>query len=118
MGTLPTKVIQTYKSDTAPNLIFNISREDGTIVSLVGCTVAFIIQDPITKLSTNDPSAGKTNICQITNATAGVCAYSWNSGGTDTSDVGFYPCNLRILYPNNTVENYALTLSVENTLVS
>lgn len=118
MGTSPTKVIQTYRGDTAPDLTFNLTREDGTIVNLTGATVSFIIQDPVTKLSTNDPGAGKTNLCQITNATGGVCVYSWNAGGTDTPDVGFYPANLKIEYPTGAIETYSMTISVENTLIS
>src|ERR1017187_6432228 len=108
MGTTPIKVIQTYKGDTAPDLTFNITREDNSIVNLTGATVAFIIQDPLTKLSTNDPSGGKTNLCTVTNPTGGVCVYTWNVGGTDTPDTGFYPCDIVINYPNNTVEHYSL----------
>lgn len=118
MPTTPLKVIQTYRGDTAPDLTFNITREDGSIVDLTGATVVFIIQDPITKHSTNDPSGNITNLCTITNPVGGVCMYSWNAGGTDTPDVGFYLANLKIEYPNQTVETYALTISVENALVS
>lgn len=118
MATTPIKVIQTYKGDTAPDITFNISREDGTIVDLTGATVAFILQNPGTGLSTNDPSGSITNLCAITNPTGGTCVYTWNTGGTDTPVTGYYKANLKILYPNNTTETYGLTVAVENDLIS
>lgn len=120
MGTTPTKVIRTFRGDTAPDLTFNITREDGSVVNLTGATVAFIIQDPLTHLSTNDPnpSLGITNQCSITNAESGTCVYSWNAGGTDTPDIGYYPANIKIEYADHTVETYSLTVAVEYALIS
>jgi hypothetical protein len=120
MGTTPTKVIQTYVGDTSPDLTLNITREDGSIVDLTGATVAFILQNPQTGLSTNDVnhSLGITNLCEITNPTGGVCVYSWNLGHTDTPVTGYYKANLKIEFPNNTTETYGLTVVVEKDLIS
>lgn len=112
----PTKVIQTYQNDTAPDLTFTITREDGSIVDLTGATVTFIIENPVTHMYTNSPNNDKVDTCVITNPTGGVCVYSWNSGGTDTPNVGLYPANIKIEYADDTVETYSMTISVEETL--
>ena len=120
MTVISTKVIRTYRGDTAPDLVFNITREAGSIVDLTGAEVAFIIQDPVTRVSTNDPnpSEGITNMCTLVNPVGGICLYSWNAGGTDTPDTGYYPANLKIRYPDGSIETYALTISVEYALIS
>lgn len=112
-------VIETFAGDGAPPITFNISREDGTIVNLTGATVWFIIQDPQSGLTTNNPSGSITNICSITNAILGQCSYTWNSGGTDCPDPGIYAANIKIRYPGFVrPETYAVRIAAANPIAA
>jgi len=106
-------IIKMYQNDTSPNLTFTITRTDGSVVNLTGCTVRFRIQDPVTNLLTNsDPH----DICTITNASTGTCTYAWND--TDLPDPGTYQANLQITYPTldpegeAQVETFGITIQV------
>jgi hypothetical protein len=107
-------VIETFAGDSAPSITMNITREDGTIVSLVGATVWLIIQNPDTKAITNNPSGNINNLCSITNGAAGQCVYTWNSGGTDCPVPGIYFANLKIRYSNGQKETYAVRIAAAN----
>ena len=105
--------IKIFQNDTSPNITFTITRTDGSVVNLTGCTVRLRIQDPITgSLTNSDPY----DICTITNPTEGICVYAWND--TDLPDPGTYNANLQITYtsltPESTpqVETYGVVIQV------
>ncbi len=104
-------VIETFAGDSAPTEMFTIKRTDGSVVNLLGATVWLLIEDPDSGILTNEPSNGKNNLCTIVNALGGLCSYSWNAGGSDLPDPGFYKANLKIKYGDNTVETAAITIS-------
>lgn len=110
------QTIKIYKSDTAPNMTFTITRIDGSIVDLTGATVKFKIQDPVTGVRTNDAA----NTCTLINAANGTCKYAWNN--TDLPDPGTYAANLVIYYPTldpegvPQKESYGVTLQVTDTV--
>jgi hypothetical protein len=105
--------IKIFQNDTSPNPQFTITRTDGSIVDLSGCTVRFRIQDPISGILTN---TNTNNQCVITDAGNGKCTYKWND--TDLPDAGSYPANLQITYPTldpegqPQVETYGFTIQV------
>lgn len=100
-------VIETYAGDSSPNITFNVSRVDGSIVNLTGATVKFIIQNPVTGKHTNDAN----NLCVVANSTTVV--YSWNTAGTDIPVAGIYKSVLQITYPDNQLETYAISISAQ-----
>lgn len=108
-------VIQTFAGDSAPMITLSLTRDDGSIVNLTDASVYLIIEDPDTKLPTNNfnSNLGITNHCVITNPSGGVCTYTWNRTGTDCPDVGIYPANLRIIYQDGSKETYRMIISAE-----
>lgn len=100
------QTIETVVSDTAPDITFNITRDDGSIVDLTGAVVRFRILDPKTNQRTNDTA----NICQQVTPAAGICRYSWNN--TDCPDPGIYKADLQITYPTAEVETYQMRIKV------
>lgn len=92
--------------DTAPDLEFNLSRDDCSIVDLTDCTVDFKIYDPLRKLVTN---AGST-LCSIVDGPAGQCLYEW--GDDDILYPRIYTVNLHITYPSGNSETVTGRLTV------
>lgn len=110
-------VIETFAGDSAPGITFTITRADGSIVSLVGATVSFVIQNPITGVPTNNQVGGIKNQCTIIDAVNGVCTYAWNPGGTDIPVPGIYRANIVIQYPDSSRETYPVQISAEEPVV-
>lgn len=108
-------VIETFVGDTAPGITFTITRSDGTIVNLTGCTVSFVIQNPISLTPTNSMGGGVHNQCTITDPGNGICTYAWNSG--DLPVAGIYRANLIIQYPDSSEETYPVTISAQERIL-
>lgn len=103
---MPT-VIKTYAGDSSPNITFNVSREDGSVVDLSNATVRLIIRNPLTGKRTNDAN----NSCQVISATQ--VRYAWNINGTDLPVAGVYKADIVITYPDQQEETYGLTINAE-----
>jgi hypothetical protein len=100
-------VILMFQNDTSPDAIFNLSREDGSIVDLTGASVNLNIQNPSSKQPTN---AGH-QACAITPpATSGQCQYQWQS--TDLPIAGIYNAWLHITYSDGQTETAAVKINV------
>jgi hypothetical protein len=104
-------VIETFAGDSAPGLTFTITRSDGSIVDLTGCTVSMVIQHPHTGKPTNNQTGGLRNQCTITDPVNGVCTYAWNAGGTDVPIPGIYNATIIIQYPDSSKETYPGVIS-------
>jgi len=103
------QIIETVAGDSAPDVTFTITREDGSIVVLTGATVKLRILDPKTGERTNDAHSS----CNITDALNGICIYSWAVGGTDCPDPGIYKADLQITYQTGKVETYQLRIDAK-----
>lgn len=103
------QTLETVAGDSAPDVTFNVTREDGSIVILIGATVRLKIKDPVTGLRTNDAA----NTCSITDGINGVCTYSWNIAGTDCPDPGIYHVDLVIVYATGKKETYQLRIDAK-----
>lgn len=103
-------VIQMTAGDTSPNITFNFSRSDGSVVDITGANVQFIIQNPYANQHTNDAD----NSCTVLSST--TCTYAWDITGTDVPLPGIYNCELRILYPDGQKETQKMVISADRPL--
>lgn len=103
-------IIDTFVGDSAPDITITVTRDDGSIVDLTGCTVKFRILDPKTGLRTNDSN----NTCSLTYPLQGICVYTRVAG--DLPDQGVYTANLQITHINGKVETSEVQIVAASTV--
>lgn len=98
--------IKRVQNDTAPDWTFSVARPDGTVPTLSGSTVNFIIKSPSGAVTNAGHQA-----CTITDATTGEGYYTFLAG--DLPDAGDYLCDLSIVYSNGQIETVPKALTLE-----
>lgn len=102
----PIPDIETFVGDTSPDVTFSIVRGK-TIVPLEGCTVNFLLFNPLTGLQTNLGNEA----CIISNAGLGQCVYVWQP--TDKPNRGVYRGFIQITFPTGKPETAKVRVNVD-----
>jgi hypothetical protein len=95
-------LIYMVQNDTGPDRQFVVTRGSAkTIVNLTGATVKLAIKSNTTNTITN----GAHQTCTLTDPTAGICTYVFQTG--DLPDAGGdYQCDLQVTISGKTETYY------------
>jgi len=101
-------MIELIQNDTKPILRFtcreNGCGEAGDVINLTGCAVKFIFR----KAFGVDTYKFK-RLCDITDATNGICEYSWQSDDLDT--IGNFLGEIEITFPDGKIQSNYNTIN-------
>ena len=90
------KTINIVQENTAPPIVLNCKRDDGSIIDLTGCTVEVIIARGSTITNAGHQEA------TVVTPTAGQIQY--DPEATDFPTPGTYKADVRVTYANATYE--------------
>lgn len=98
--------IETFVGDGSPDATFVIMR--GVVaVPLGGCTINFLLFNPLTRTQTNLGNEA----CTISDAVNGKCIYSW--GTDDKPNPGIYKGYVQITFPTGKPETAEVRVNVK-----
>jgi len=82
------------QNDTADDLVRVLTKADGSVIDLTGCTVDFRM---INKVSDRII----TGACTVTSEAGGMVTYEWQPG--DTSEAGDHSGKFYVTYPSTQI---------------